>query len=92
MEKMLEVGRLAVDTGAFALYEYENGQLTFNLKSKSILEKKVKPVPIEEYLQLQGRFSHLFKPQRNEEALSRIREELDASWEQMRRQVECGTA
>jgi len=92
MEKMLEVGRLAVDTGAFALYEYENGQLTFNLKSKSILEKKVEPAPIEEYLQLQGRFGHLFKPQRNEEALSRIREELDASWEQMRRQVECGTA
>ena len=92
MEKMLEIGRLAVDTGAFALYEYENGQLTFNLKSKSILEKKIEPKPIEEYLQLQGRFAHLFKPERNEAALSRIRAELDENWERMRKQVECGIA
>jgi pyruvate ferredoxin oxidoreductase beta subunit len=92
MEKMLEVGRMAVDTGAFALYEYENGKLSFNLKSKSILEKKVEPKPIEEYLQFQGRFSHLFKPERNEAALSQIRAELDENWEHMRKMVECGIA
>jgi pyruvate ferredoxin oxidoreductase beta subunit len=90
MEKMVEMGRLAVETGAWALYEYENGQLSFNLKSKSILEKKSPPKPIEEYLKLQGRFSGLFKPQRNETALAEIQKQLDADWERFRKQVECG--
>jgi len=92
MEKMVEMGRLAVETGAWALYEYENGQFNFNLKSKSILEKKLEPKPIEEYLQLQGRFAHLFKPQRNEEVLKEIQTRSDAEWERLRRQVECGVA
>ncbi len=92
MEKMLEMGRLAVETGAFALYEYENGQLSFNLKSKSILEKKAEPKPIEDYLKLQGRFAHLFKPKRNEAVLEAIQKRVHADWERFRKQVECGVA
>ena len=92
MEKTVEMGRLAVETGAWALYEYENGQLSFNLKSKSILERKSEPKPIEEYLKLQGRFNGLFKPERNEEALAQIQRDLDRSWERYRKQVECGLA
>ena len=92
MEKMLETGRLAVETGAFALYEYENGQLHFNLKSKSILDKKSEPKPIEDYLKLQGRFNHLFKPKRNDEVLAVIQRDLDSTWYKYRKQVECGIA
>ncbi len=92
MEKMLEVGRLSVETGAWPLYEYEHGQLTFNLKSKSILEKKSEPKPVEDYLQMQGRFAHLFKPQRDEAALAAIKQGIDAEWERFRKQVECGVA
>ncbi len=92
MEKTVEMGRLAVETGAWALYEYENGQLSFNLKSKSILEKKTEPKPIEEYLKLQGRFNALFKPERNENALDQIQKDLERSWERFRKQVECGIA
>ncbi len=92
MDKTVEMGRLAVETGAWALYEYENGQLTFNLKSKSILEKKSEPKPLEDYLKLQGRFAGLFKPRRNDEALARIQGDLDASWDRFRKQVECGIA
>jgi pyruvate ferredoxin oxidoreductase beta subunit len=92
MEKMVEMGRLAVETGAWALYEYENGRLNFNLKSKSILEKKLEPLPIEDYLQLQGRFAGLFKPSRNETMLATIRQSIDNDWEKFRRQVECGIA
>ncbi|HHE41049.1 MAG TPA: pyruvate synthase subunit beta [Dehalococcoidia bacterium] len=91
MEKMLEMGRLAVETGAWALYEYENKQLTFNLKSKAILEG-AKPKPVEEYLRLQGRFAHLFKPQRNEEVIATIQESVNTDWDRFRRQVECGLA
>jgi pyruvate ferredoxin oxidoreductase beta subunit len=33
--------------------------------------------PVEEYLQAQGRFSHLFKPKRDEVTLKRIQEDVD---------------
>jgi pyruvate ferredoxin oxidoreductase beta subunit len=92
MEKMVEMGRIAVDTGALALYEYEDGKLSFNLKSKSILEKRSELKPVEEYLKLQGRFAHLFKPRRNEEVLAAIQRGIDESWDKFRKQVECGVA
>jgi 2-oxoisovalerate ferredoxin oxidoreductase beta subunit len=88
----VEIGRLAVETGAWALFEYELGQLSFNLMSKSILERKSEPKPIEEYLKLQGRFNGLFKPERNDEALATIQRGIDADWERFRKQVECGIA
>jgi pyruvate ferredoxin oxidoreductase beta subunit len=48
----IKIGRLAVETGMFPLYEVENGQLKMNIKPE-----KLKPV--DEYLKLQGRFRHL---------------------------------
>lgn len=52
--KSIEVCRAAVETGAWMLYEYENGQYTVNYK---------KPLkPIEDYLKLQGRFKRM-KPE-----------------------------
>lgn len=92
MDKTLEMGRLAVETGAWALYEYENERLTFNLKSKGILEGKVSPQSIEDYLSIQGRFNHLFKPERNQSALAQIQRTIDANWERFRKQVDCGLA
>jgi pyruvate ferredoxin oxidoreductase beta subunit len=91
MEKVLEMGRMAVESGAWALYEYEDGHLTFNLKSKSILEGAA-PKPVEDYLRLQGRFAHLFRPERDEETLAVIQENLSAQWTRYRRLVECGLA
>ena len=34
--------------------------------------------PVETYLQLQGRFRHLFEPTRQEEAIRHIQERVDA--------------
>ncbi|MFC1957570.1 pyruvate synthase subunit PorB [Chloroflexota bacterium] len=48
----VRLGRLAVETGIFPLYEIENGKYTL-----SIDFPKLKPV--REYLSLQGRFRHL---------------------------------
>lgn len=48
----IELGRLAVETGVFPLFEVENGQWRI---TKTVKELK----PIREYLQPQGRFRHL---------------------------------
>ncbi len=49
----IRVARLAVESGLFPLFEAECGELT---NSEKIRNK----VPVEEYLRLQKRFSHLF--------------------------------
>ncbi len=48
----VSIGRLAVETGIFPLYEIENGRYKLNIKPA-----KLKPV--QDYFKLQGRFSHL---------------------------------
>jgi pyruvate ferredoxin oxidoreductase beta subunit len=48
---MLSVAKLAVETGLYPLFEYENGVLTNR--------KQIIPKPVEEYLKAQGRFKHL---------------------------------
>jgi len=53
----LEMGRLAVETGMWTLYEWESGVYKY-----SRLPKKYKPVS--EYMKYQGRFSHLKRAHR----------------------------
>jgi pyruvate ferredoxin oxidoreductase beta subunit len=84
MEKTVEMGILAVETGAWALYEFENEKMTFNGKSKLLLEKKIKPKPIEEWIKYQGRFKHLFSPIRDEKTLKSIQDNTDIIWERYR--------
>jgi len=84
MEKTVDMGILAVETGAWALYEYENDKVTFNGKSKLILEKKIEPKPIEEWIRYQGRFRHLFKPEKDVKRLKELQEHTDKMWERYR--------
>jgi len=48
----IQLGRLAVTTGIFPLFEIEEGKYTLNLDI-------AQPRPVEEYFKLQGRFRHL---------------------------------
>jgi pyruvate ferredoxin oxidoreductase beta subunit len=84
MEKTVDMGTLAIETGAWALYEFENEKMTFNGKSKLLLEKKIQPKPVEEWIKYQGRFRHLFKPTRDEKTLKAIQENTDKVWERYR--------
>ena len=67
------IGRLAVRTGIWPLKEYEDGKVVHTKVPR-------KRLPVEEYLKLQGRFSHLFEPTRNEKILSGIQERVDTYW------------
>ena len=70
----VEIGKLAVKTGVWPLKEYVDGQ---------VIHTKVatKRLPVEEYLKRQGRFSHLFQPQRNETLLKEIQARVDGYWQ-----------
>jgi len=85
MDKTVDMGRLAVETGAWALYECENDVMTFNGKSKLILEKKIERKPAEEWIKLQGRFRHLFKPKKDIKRIKAIEDYIDQTWERYRK-------
>ena len=68
-----EIGHLAVKTGVWPLKEYENGVVTHTKLPRERL-------PVEEYLKKQGRFAHLFQPQRNEALIAEIQARVDAYW------------
>ena len=85
MDKTVEMGRLAVETGAWALWECDHEVMTFNGKSNLLLEKKIERKPIEEWIKYQGRFSHLFKPEKDVIRLKAIEDHLDRTWEHYRK-------
>jgi pyruvate ferredoxin oxidoreductase beta subunit len=69
----VEIGRLAVKTGLWPLKEYEDGRVTHTKLPHPRL-------PVEEYLNKQGRFAHLFSPTRNAALLAEIQARVDAYW------------
>ena len=54
--------------------EHGKWRITYEPKNK---------LPIEEFLQLQGRFRHLFKPG-NEELIAQFQEAVDRRWEHLK--------
>ena len=86
MNKTVEMGNLAIETGAWALWETEEGTTTFQGKSKLLLEKKIKSKPIEEWMKYQGRFKHVFVPKRDEDQIKHIQQHTDAIWDRYRKE------
>ncbi len=69
----IKVGKLAVQTGLFDLYEIENGQFTLTGASKNLVGKE--RLPVTEYFKTQGRFKSL-TPQ----LIDSVQQEVDAKW------------
>ncbi len=74
-ELTIEIGRLAVQTGIFPLYEVENGEYKLNVSPP-----KLKPV--QDYLKLQGRFRHL-----SEETITEIQHRVDKEYARLMEKV-----
>ena len=69
------ISRMAVDTCVWPLFEIEDGvyRLTYEPKKK---------LPVEEFLKLQGRFSHMFK-KGSEWMIEEAQSYVDKKWEQL---------
>ncbi|MCX5992160.1 MAG: pyruvate synthase subunit PorB [Chloroflexi bacterium] len=71
----IRLGRLAVETGVFPLYEVENGKYRLNFDSSKLR-------PVRDYLTPQGRFRHLPK-----EEIERIQEGVNKEYQKLKRKV-----
>jgi pyruvate/2-oxoacid:ferredoxin oxidoreductase beta subunit len=67
-ERTIEMGKLAVQTGMWLLWEYENGETKFSIEPKKL-------VAVEKYLDLQDRFSHL-TPEHKQKIQVSVQEKL----------------
>ena len=71
----VRIGRLAVETGIFPLYEVENGKYKLSLDFPKLR-------PIHEYMELQGRFRHL-----SEDEVSKIQQRVNAEYAGLKEKV-----
>ena len=76
----VNVGKLATETNFWPLYEYENGKYKINWATES-------PKPLEEFLKIQGRFKHLFRPG-GEKVIAQLQEEVEEEWRELVNLVE----
>jgi len=87
--KSIELSRLAVETCVFPLWEAVNGEYQLSIPSKVLALAPQKKKPVKEYLQVQGRFRHLFTP-KNEKILEDIQRITDQKWTRLLKR--CGMA
>ncbi len=78
----VKIGRLAVETGLFPLFEIENGKFRFTGRSKTQAERGNR-LPVVNYLEKQGRFRKM-----DAEQLRQFQANVDAKWEEYLRKVE----
>jgi len=78
--KSVEVAKLAVDTGVWPLKEMRDGKVVHTVRPLPFR-------PVEEYLQRQTRYQHLFQPVRQEETLRQLQDDVDHYWAEAEKQA-----
>ena len=85
MEKTVSLSKLATQTCMFPLYEctQEEGRPVYKLSgpSAAIARRPGSKKPVEEYLKSQGRYRHLFRPERRDDLIDSIQAGVDQRWE-----------
>jgi pyruvate ferredoxin oxidoreductase beta subunit len=80
--KSIELSRLAVETCIFPLWEAVNGKCELSPQSKIIALAPQRKKPVKEYLEVQGRFRHLFTP-KYEKMVAEIQSQTDLRWQRL---------
>ncbi len=85
MEKTISLSRLATQTCIFPLYgcTLEESRPAYKLSgpSAAIARRPASKRPVEEYLVSQGRFRHLFRPEKRDDLIDSIQAWVDHKWE-----------
>jgi len=74
----IRLGRLAVETGIFPLYEVENGKYKLNFDFPKLR-------PVTDYMKLQGRFRHL-----SEDVISHIQQRVERDYAKLKEKASEG--
>jgi pyruvate ferredoxin oxidoreductase beta subunit len=74
-EDTITISKLAVETCFWPLYEVVDGEYRLTYKPK-------RKRPVVDWLEAQGRFAHLFKPE-NRGVIEQIQHEVDRRWEKI---------
>jgi len=80
--KSIELSHLAVETCVFPLWEAINGEYQLSAPSKVMALSPKKKKAVKEYLQVQGRFRHVFTP-KFEKMLEEIQQLTDKRWDKL---------
>jgi len=78
----MRISKLATDTCIHPLWEFDPETREYSITGQSLYlaRNPDKIVPVEEYLKLQGRFRHLFKPVRRDDLINYIQERVMKEW------------
>jgi len=79
----VDMGRRAVKTGAWALWESENGKFTMNSPTLQIAQGKAKPASLEEYVSLQGRFALVTKSPDKDKIIAEMEKDIKKDLERL---------
>ena len=74
----VRIGRLAVETGIFPLYEVKNGKYKLNFDFPKLR-------PVTDYMKLQGRFRHL-----SEDVINKIQQRVSAEYSELKEKASEG--
>lgn len=85
--KTMTYSKLSVETCVFPIWEAVNGKRVLSTPSKIYALAPQKKKPVTEYLEGQGRFRHLFKPE-NKHLLDQIQQMTDERWQKLVKQCE----
>ena len=80
--KTIEIAKLAVETCVFPLWEAVDGEYSLSPMSKVFALKPDRKKPVVEYLKMQHRFAHLFKPE-FEYMVNDIQKIVDKNWNRL---------
>ena len=83
----VNLSKLAIETTLFPLISAFKDKWELSAPSRRIMMRPENKLPIEEYLKVQGRFKHLFKPHKDEETISKLQYLVDEKWDRLLKKV-----